>query len=452
MEDICVIETPSSSSSSSSASGNQSCDDRVSGKLSVAKTTSNCMATSTRPCDPRDIKRSRAYQFKSLDQNAFQLDQKITQEKPMVILDRSILTPITDGDQLNDIQMTNCNVECDVIVSEEAVIDLTIDNSIDICIPESTTDVVMEVDDLKKGENKTENGRKGDDIVIIVEDNLKDDMTKEKEKEERKEDSKMEVDTKEEKDDKMEVEVTRKEQAKAEDSMDTADKDINKSVVNNSTVSEQANPEDSMDTADKDSNKSSVVNSPTISKPEDCMDTTNIDNNKLSVANSSAVSKLPMTVSNTRVKSKPFHFNPGPIDDDLISLPSSNELSNQVLSNNFLRDIESLSDLPIGPPFSKVLNEPLMPSCSALRGSVPSNVTGTVKSASSPSTSGKQNAKNTVCMHFNLQLRWLYVCMYVCICASEIMEIEAVFQQFVFLSIRKLLPSLQERVAVHVKL
>lgn len=368
MEDICVIETPSSSlSSSSSSSSNQSCDDTVPGKLFVAKTTSNCMAASTRPCDPRDIKRSRAYQFKSLDQNAF---QKITQEKSTVILDRSILTPITDGDQFNDIQMTNSNVECDVIISEEAVIDLTIDDSIDICIPEPT-DLVMDVDAVKKGENKTENDRKEDDVVVIVEDNLEDDLTEEREKEEQKEDSKMEVDTEKEKDDKMKLEVPRTEQAESEDNMDTVNKDSNKSsIVNSSTVSEQT-------------------------EPEDRMDTTNIDSNKLSVANSSAVSKVPMTVSNTRVKNKPFHFNPGPIDDDLISLPSSNELSNQVLSNNFLRDIESLSDLPIGPPFSKVLNKPLTPSCSAFRSSVLSNVTST---GSSLSTFDKQSTKNTVCI------------------------------------------------------
>jgi len=99
MEDTCVAETPSSSSS-------RYCDDRVSSKPSVTNLTSHCMAVDSRPCDPRDFKKSRAYQYKTLDQNVCQLERKVTQEKSMVFLDRSILTPITDGDLVNDIEMT----------------------------------------------------------------------------------------------------------------------------------------------------------------------------------------------------------------------------------------------------------------------------------------------------------------------------------------------------------
>ena len=61
MEDICIAEAPSSSSS------NPPCDDRVSSKSSITTATSLCMAATSRPCDPRDFKKSRAYQFKSSD-------------------------------------------------------------------------------------------------------------------------------------------------------------------------------------------------------------------------------------------------------------------------------------------------------------------------------------------------------------------------------------------------
>ena len=121
--------------------------------------------------------------------------------------------------------------------------------------------------------------------------------------------------------------------------------------------------------------------------------TSNIDSS--TTTNSSAVNNLAVTVSKVRLKSEPYHCNPEPIDDDL-SLPSSKELSNQVLSNNLLRDIENLSDNADGRSISKVLSRPLIPSCSAFRSSVLSNVTSTVKSGSSLSVSGKQSMKDTV--------------------------------------------------------
>ena len=177
---------------------------------------------------------------------------------------------------------------------------------------------------------------------VVVEARVEDDVAKDENK-----DDKIEVDKVKEKDDKMEVEEPLTEQFKTVEHMDTT---LN---VNSS--------------------------------------------NKFPLANSA------MTGSKIRVKNELFCFNPEPIDDDL-SLPSCNELSNQVLSNNLLRDIENLSDsvdnqLPIGPSISRVLSKPLIPSCSAFRSSVLSDVTSTVRSGSSLSVSGrKQNLKGTVCL------------------------------------------------------
>ena len=511
MEDICLAETPLSSS-------NLYYDDRVSGKPSVANITSHCMAATNRPCDPRDFKKSRAYRFRTLDQNVCQLD---THEKSMVFLDRSILTPITDGDRVNDIKMTtNCSVEeCDVIVSEEAVVDLTFNDSIDICMSETVE--VMDIDVAKSEENTLEEDRK-EDILVVVEG--KDKIETEEHK---KQDNKVLVDSKieaedgqeenvaVEKEDKMEVEDRRGESTKVvqdileandnnavalleenrgEDKMEVEDRsgesmkiveDILEVKDNNTGALLEENSgedkiegrkqnnaivvleeeegednmeaaedtkavvveeeEDSMETAEgimendtvvrtkdnitknvKKENKIEVevdklmdkmeevdkvkenVEVDKIKKKNDKMEVeipvkeqvkavncaSNIDStNKLSIINTAAVTNL-------RVKSELFHFNPEPIDDDL-SLPSSKELSNQVLSNNLLRDIESLNDgidmqLPVGSPMSRVLNKPLIPSCSAFRSSVLSNVTSTVRSGSTQSISGKQNTKDQV--------------------------------------------------------
>lgn len=449
MENICVAEALSSSS-------NPSCDERTT-RISSIKVTSNCMATTNRPCDPRDFKKSRAYQYKTLDQNAFQLDRKMAQERSMVFLDRSILTPITDGDQVNDIKMTtNSTVECDVI-SEEAVVDLAIDNSVDMCMPEAV-DMVMEkmdVDDNKKEENAVvensatvieaitdeqkaeakedrkeevedkvemeENRTHSSVAVVVVEDKIKAEVVKE------------DTDTAVVVGDKMEMEENRMEDSvtilddtmvgkatkesnvvavEKEEKMEIAEDRTENNVVVEGTVENEMTTDEN-----KEDNKMEVdkvkesVDKPEIEIPmkeqvkvEDHTDTVaNVDSsNKSPVISTTGVTNSTLTVSRTRVKSEPFFlFNPGPIDDDL-SLPSCKELSNQVLCNNFLRDIENLSEsvdiqLPINPSINRVLNKPLIPSCSAFRSSVLSNVTSTVKSGSSMSISGKQSMKDSVC-------------------------------------------------------
>lgn len=450
MEDNCIAEAQLSSSS------NPSCDDRVAGKSSViTKVASTRMADASRPTDPRDFRKSRAYYIKNLDQNAaFQLNQKNSQEKPALNLDRSILTPITDVDEFDEIKVTNSNVEFDVIVSEEAVVDLTIGNNVDICIPEST--------DMVLGENLTEESRKEDKVVIVVDDSMKAEEKRkthdvvivvEKEKEDNvekdnkldklennitkeKEDVMMVVDDEMEveegkqmtdvpaEENRLEVDIT-KEKVEGEKEYDKHKMEVDKMVVKEKDdkmevdrveikeiddkmevellIEEPAKMEDHMDvtttTATTTTNTITTINTTSSTTTTTTTTTSSIGRTKLSVPNSSAVSNLALTVTNTQVKSKPFRFNPEPIDDDL-SLPSSNELSNQVLSNNFLRDIENLSDyveaqLPNSPSMNRILNKPLIPSCSAFRSSVLSNVTSTVKSGSSLSTSGKQNT-NTV--------------------------------------------------------
>ena len=473
MEDTFISDTPLSSS-------NPCYDDRLSDKVSVTNVTSHCMATANRPCDPRDFKKSRAYRFRTLDQNECQLDQKIACENSMAFLDRSILTPITDGDQVNDINMTsNSNVEdCDVIVSEEAVVDLTITDSIDICMSETVE--VMDTDDDKKDGNRKE------DILVVIEDKIEDQKQdnmvlvdhKIEAEEDRKEDGVVVVVEDEETQDKMEVEDRKGDSTKIlEDILEA--KDINAIAVleeknkmevenrdgentktgedmleaNDSNVVALSEREDKMETAEVGSSENNAVviiegegrkeNNPIlvledgenkmetaesvkvvvaeekegdnvevdkiIKRKDDKMeveipvkklvkDTTfNIDSTHTSTT---AVTNSTVTVSKSRVKSEPFPFNPEPIDDDL-SLPSSKELSNQVLSNNFLRDIESLNDSgdvqsPMGSSMNRVLNKPLIPSCSAFRSSVLSNVTSTVRSGSSQSVSRKQNTKDLV--------------------------------------------------------
>lgn len=444
------------------------------------------MANTNRPCDPRDFKKSRAYQFITLDQNVRPLDQKIVRENSMAFLDRSILTPITDGDQVNDIKMTgNSNIEdCDVIVSEEAVVDLTITDSIDMCMSETVE--VMDTDGDKKEENRKE------DILVVVEDRIEtvdekqDNMVLVDHKigaeEDRKEDSVVVVVEDEETQDKMEVEDRKGDSTKIlkdilepkdinavavleekskmevengngentiivedileaedsnvvallekEDKMETAEggRSENSAVViieGEGEDRKESNPilvledgEDRMETAEsvktvvaEEKVEDNVEVDKIMKRKDDKMEveipvkelvkdtTSNIDSTTTSTT---AVTNSTLTITKSRAKSEPFHFNPEPIDDDL-SLPSSKELSNQVLSNNFLRDIESLNDSadvqsPMDSSMSRVLNKPLIPSCSAFRSSVLSNVTSTVKSGSPQLISRKQNTKDLVCI------------------------------------------------------
>ena len=573
MEDTCVAETPSSSSS-------RYCDDRVCSKPSVTNVTSHCMAVASRPCDPRDFKKSRAYQYKTLDQNVCQLERKVTQEKSMVFLDRSILTPITDGDLVNDIEMTaNTKVEeYDMIVSEEALVDLTIDSSIDMCLSETVE--VMEIDPCKREENtvqikkvdcvvvpeeddkvkekerkaqdnlvlvdniiETEEDKKADSIVLFKEDKMEvedkqggivkiiegmleaednngieqleekdkiemsDDRSKNyavtlvEEKVEMKPDEDMEesnavifieekegkieaaenvsenivgvrtedyapretrvvdnlnenmeieekmeveVDNVTKKDDNMAVEMPVQEQTKMVDEVEV-DKVTRKDEVE---MPAQMVDEAEVDSVKKKDDKMEVempaqgqtkmmdeaIKKDKVEMPaherNKMVDEGEVDNvkkkgDKLQVEipiqeqvvdhhmdfslnadsyssntmplNTIAVTSSTLTVSKSRVKSEPFDFNPEPIDDDL-SLPSCKELSNQVLSCNFLRDIDNLNDSidTVDTSMSRVLNKPLIPSCSAFRSSVLSNVTSTVRSGSSQSVSGKKNTKNLV--------------------------------------------------------
>ena len=454
MENICVAEASSSS--------DPSCDERVSEISSLAQVTSNRMAAASRPCDPRDFKKSRAYQFKALDQNVYQLDRKVTQERSAFALDRSILTPITDGDQVNDIKMiANSTDECDVFVSEEAVVDLAIDNRVDMSIPEVVDMVLenMDVGDSKKEDSTTEGNRKEDSLTIIEgvmeEQNTeaenrtqsgavlaKDKMERiedavvvvqdKTETENRKDDTvmvvkdKMEVGDRKENtvvmvEDKMEAEENIKEDSTIilEDKTDTKEKE---SVLEAEKEEEKVEAvEDSKeknvvvearveDDVIKDKNKDDKMEVDKVREKEDKMEveeplteqfktmehmdtTLNVDSSNKSLPANSV-----FTASKMRVKNELFCFNPEPIDDDLV-LPSCNELSNQVLSNNLLRDIENLSDsmdsqLPIGPSISRVLSKPLIPSCSAFRSSVLSNVTSTARSGSSHGK--KQSLKDTV--------------------------------------------------------
>ena len=467
MEDTCITDTPLSSS-------NPCYNDTLSGKTSVTNITSHCMATTNRPCDPRDFKKSRAYRFRTLDQNVCQLDQKIARENSMAFLDRSILTPITDGDQVNDIKMTNVE-DCEV--SEEAFVDLTITDSIDICMSETVE--IMDTDSDKKESRK-------EDILVVVEDRIETEVDEKQdhavlvdhklEAEDRKEgivvlvedetEDKMEVEDRKgnstkiledileakdintiavlEEKNKMEVEnrngksteivedilgakdsnvVTLSER---DDEMETAEAGESKNssavVIEEGEGKKENNPilvledgEDRMETAESpkamvaEQKEDNVEVDKIIERKDDKMEveipvkepikdtTSNIDSTNTSTP---AVTNLILTVNKSRVKSEPFRFNPEPIDDDL-SLPSSKELSNQVLSNNFLRDIESLNDSgdvqsPMGSSMSRVLNKPLIPSCSAFRSSVLSNVTSTVRSGSAQSVSRKQNAKDLV--------------------------------------------------------
>ena len=492
MENICVAEASSSS--------DPSCDERVSEISPLTQVTSNRMAATSRPCDPRDFKKSRAYQFKTLDQNAFHLDHKVTQERSTFALDRSILTPITDGDQVNDIKMIpNSTDECNV-VSEEAVVDLAIDNSVDMNMPEVIDMVLesMDVGDSKKESSKTGENRKEDaiaiiegvleeqnteaenrtksgavlakdkmgrteDAVVVVQDKME--AEGKMEAENRKEDTVMVVeDTMEAQDrkentvvmveDKMEEEentkqdstiilgdktdaeekesvlTVEKEEEKVEAVEDRKERNVVVEARVEDDVTKDKNKDDKMEVdkvkekedkarvegdVTKDKNKDDKMEEvDKVKEKEDKMEveeplteqvktvehmdaTSNLDSSNRSLPANSA-----FTASKIRVKKELFCFNPEPIDDDL-ALPSCNELSNQVLSNNLLRDIENLSDSmdtqsPIGASISRVLSKPLIPSCSAFRSSVLSNVTSTVRAGSLQSKSGrKQSSKDTVC-------------------------------------------------------
>ena len=563
MEDTCVAETPSSSS--------RYCDDIVSSKPSVTNITTHGMAASSRPCDPRDFKKSRAYQYKTLDQNMCQLERKITQEKSVVFLDRSILTPITDGDLVNDIKMTaNANIEeYNMIVSEEPLVDLTIDSSIDICLSETVE--VMEVDATKREEN-TVQSRKIDTVVVVEEnDKIKENEGKaldnlvlvdskiEMEEDKKAEDSivvfkedKMEVEDKQldsvkivegileakdnsavellEEKDKLELSEDRsksnavilveekKETKLAEDreesnavilveekegEMETAESvaenivgvraedNAPKDDIKETKIAGQLNEymeieekmevevdnvpkkDDSMKVEMPAQEQTKMVNEEqtkimdeveiknikkkddnmevempaqgqtkmvdevkvnNVKKKDDNMDvemsaqeqvmdhmdfSSITDTSNTMPLNTTTVTSSTLTVSKSRVKNELFDFNPEPIDDDL-SLPSSKELSNQVLSYNFLRDIENLNDSidTVDTSMSRVLNKPLIPSCSAFRSSVLSNVTSTVRSGSSQSVSGKQNMKNLVSpywfvyTHAHVHVRYVHMCVY----------------------------------------
>ena len=563
MEDTCVAETPSSSS--------RYCDDIVSSKPSVTNITTHGMAASSRPCDPRDFKKSRAYQYKTLDQNVCQLEHKITQEKSVVFLDRSILTPITDGDLVNDIKMTaNANVEeYNMIVSEEPLVDLTIDSSIDICLSETVE--VMEVDATKREEN-TVQSRKIDTVVVVEEnDKIKENEGKaldnlvlvnskiEMEEDKKAEDSivvfkedKMEVEDKQldsvkivggileakdnsavellEEKDKLELSEDRsksnavilveekketklakdREESNAvilveekEGEMETAESvaenivgvraedNAPKDDIKETKIAGQLNEymeieekmevevdnvpkkDDSMKVEMPAQEQTKMVNEEqtkimdeveiknikkkddnmevempaqgqtkmvdevkvnNVKKKDDNMDvempaqeqvmdhmdfSSITDTSNTMPLNTTTVTSSTLTVSKSRVKNELFDFNPEPIDDDL-SLPSSKELSNQVLSYNFLRDIENLNDSidTVDTSMSRVLNKPLIPSCSAFRSSVLSNVTSTVRSGSSQSVSGKQNMKNLVSpywfvyTHAYVHVRYVHMCVY----------------------------------------
>ena len=183
-----------------------------------------------RPRDPRDIKRSRAYQF----------DNRPSKDKSSsTLLDSSVLTPITNNDMLNGINVAGQRIDLPATISDEAALSLT-DSS-------ETTDVTVQETEMDI------------DIKPIF---------------------KIE-------DDEMEVELPVKE---ADNKVDTDN---------------SASPK-----------KKTFTNS---------------------------LSLKTKGIHNSPVKSKLFSVSPDlDDDDDDISLPSSKELSNQILLSN-LRDIDNLS-------------------------------------------------------------------------------------------------------------
>jgi len=189
-----------------------------------------------RPRDPRDIKRSRGYQS---DNRQIPKDKSTT-----TLLDSSVLTPITNNDMLNGINVAGQRIDLPTTISNEAAVDSS-QATTDVTVQETEMDV-----DVKP--------------IFKIEDNG------------------------------MEVELPVKEHAEAENKMD----------IDNST-----NP------------------------------TKKVFTNSLSLKAKG--------IRNSPMKSKLFNVS-SDLDDD-ISLPSSKELSNQILLSN-LRDIDNLSDsMPIQP-------------------------------------------------------------------------------------------------------
>jgi len=182
-----------------------------------------------RPRDPRDIKRSRAYQFGNSPK-----DKSFT----TALLDSSILTPITNNDMLNGINVAGQRIDLPATLSDEAAVNLA-DSSDTADVTVQETEMNMDIKPIFKIE-----------------------------------------------DDGMEVELPDKEHSESENRMDTE----------------------------------------TSASP------------KKKIANT--LSLRTKGICDSPIKSKLFSVSPD-LDDD-ISLPSSKELSNQILLSN-LRDIDNLS-------------------------------------------------------------------------------------------------------------
>jgi len=271
-----------------------SSDVSTNGTVSAKNMNSNTLTTDStyeRPRDPRDIKRSRAYQF----DNSLSKDKSSTS----ALLDSSVLTPITNNDMLNGINVAGQRIDLST-ASDEAAVSLA-DSS-------ETADVTEMDMDIKP--------------IFKIED------------------------------DEMELELPDKEHSAAENKMDT----------NNS-----ASP-------------------------------------KKKATNTSSLRTK--GIHNSPIKSKLFSVSPD-LDDD-ISLPSSKELSNQILLSN-LRDIDDLSgSMDIQPLCSNQVS----PKKGTSKKEAPSNGSDNKPSASNLSVAVTSIEKKSLLVSYECFCSCILVCVY----------------------------------------
>jgi len=139
-------------------------DTSTNGTTSNIKMDSSTLKTNSvyeRPRDPRDIKRSRAYQF----ENSLPTDKSST----TALLDSSILTPITNNDMLNGINVAGQRIDFPATLSDEAAVNLTdSSDTADVMVQETemnmdikpifkVEDDGMEVELADKGHSESEN-------------------------------------------------------------------------------------------------------------------------------------------------------------------------------------------------------------------------------------------------------------------------------------------------------
>jgi len=122
-------------------------DTSTNGTTSNIKMDSSTLKTNSvyeRPRDPRDIKRSRAYQF----ENSLPTDKSST----TALLDSSILTPITNNDMLNGINVAGQRIDLPATLSDEAAVNLT-DSSDTADVMVQETEMNMDIKPIFKIED-----------------------------------------------------------------------------------------------------------------------------------------------------------------------------------------------------------------------------------------------------------------------------------------------------------